>query len=244
MIRINLLPHRAEKRKRRLIQFFALCAVSALFAAVLVGLGYGFMSARIFYQDKRNAYLKQEITKLEVQIKELLDLQAQINSLLSRKDEVEKLQESRSNVVHLLEEMLQILPRGVYLKSLKQTSAPNGSKIQIVGVAQSDGSVSSLMRAIENSHWFDTPVLVEIHSVASEKERVNEFSMSFNLKKTDESASAAAAPKAASAPAASAPAAAMAAPVAAPAAAPAPVVVVPVAPALAPAVSAGPGKKG
>ena len=226
MIRINLLPHRAEKRKRRQIQFISLCVVSAILAGVLVGLGYGFMSARIFYQDKRNEYLKQEIAKLEKQIAELEGLRAEIKKLLARKDEVEKLQSSRSDVVHLMDQMLHILPPGIHLRTLRQDSKAGGtagSKISISGVAQSDARVSTLMRAIEASRWLDTPVLIDVHAAASGKDRVNEFSMTFNLKKgSDTSATvAASAPAAASAPlAASAPAAALA-PVVAPAPAPA-----------------------
>ncbi len=183
MIRINLLPHRAEKRKRRQIQFISLCVLTALIAAVLVGVGYGFMSARIFYQDKRNDFLKQEIAKLEKQIEELERLRADTKRLLARKEEVEKLQSSRSDVVHLLDQMLHIMPPGIHLRTLRQTSTPTGSLINITGVAQSDARVSTLMRAIEASRWLDTPVLIDVHSTGAGKDKVNEFSMQFNLKK-------------------------------------------------------------
>ena len=42
MIRINLLPHRAESRKARQIQFIAFGVISLLLGLVLVGIGaYG-----------------------------------------------------------------------------------------------------------------------------------------------------------------------------------------------------------
>ncbi len=179
MIRINLLPHRAERRRRRLIQFYSLCVVAGLLAAVLVGVGHGFMSARIFYQDKRNEYLNGEIAKLDKQIEELKRLREQTKALLARKEVVENLQSTRSDVVHLMDQMLRILPEGVYLKTLKQT----GSAIAITGIAQSNARVSTLMRAIENSPWLEAPNLIEVHSATAGQERTNEFSMTFKIKK-------------------------------------------------------------
>lgn len=183
MIRINLLPHRAEKRRRRLVQFYALCGVSAALAAVLVGLGYGVMTARIAYQDSRNQFLNREIAKLEKQIAELKKLQKEIKQEEARKDVVEDLQSSRSDVVHLFDQMLHIVPKGIYLTSLTQKTGPKGSLISIHGVAQTDGNVSTFMRAIDGSPWLDSPVLEEVQSSGTGKDKKNTFSMQFNLKK-------------------------------------------------------------
>jgi type IV pilus assembly protein PilN len=118
-------------------------------------------------------------------------LREQVKALLARKEVVENLQSTRSDVVHLLDQMLRILPDGVYLKSLRQS----GNKINITGYAQSNARVSTLMRAIEHSPWLDTPGLIEVHSISSGKERVNEFNMNFNLTKQTPAAPAATAEK-------------------------------------------------
>jgi type IV pilus assembly protein PilN len=149
MIRVNLLPHRAEKRKARQLQFIVLGAASLVLGAVLVGFVHVAISTQISYQERRNAYLKQEIAILDRQIEEIKKLREQTQALLSRKTVVENLQSTRSDVVHLLDQMLRILPDGVYLKSLKQT----GYRISVVGYAQSSARVSTLMRAIDDSPW-------------------------------------------------------------------------------------------
>lgn len=179
MIRINLLPHRAEKRRARQIQFAALSVISVVLGALLVGFVHATISSQISYQERRNAYLKQETAILDKQIEEIKKLREQTQSLLARKDAVEKLQSDRSNVVHLLDQMLRILPDGVYLKTLKQT----GSKINVVGYAQSNARISTLMRAIEDSPWLDSPALVEIHASSVGSARVSEFTLTFNLTK-------------------------------------------------------------
>lgn len=180
MIRINLLPHRAEKRRARQIQFGALAVISVLLGAMLVGSVHVAIGTQISYQERRNEYLKQETAALDRQIAEIRKLREQTDSLLARKNVVEGLQSTRSDVVHLLDQMLRILPDGVYLSSLKQT----GNRISLVGYAQSNARISTLMRAVEDSPWLDTPSLVEIHASSANGARVSQFSLTFNLTKT------------------------------------------------------------
>lgn len=179
MIRINLLPHRAEKRRARKIQFAVLSLISVALGALLVGFVHVAIGTQIAYQERRNAYLKQETQVLDKQIEEIKKLKEQTASLLARKDAVEKLQSDRSDVVHLLDQMLRILPDGVYLKSLKQS----GIKINLVGYAQSNARISTLMRAIEDSPWLKSPALVEIHATVVGNSRVSEFTLTFSLEK-------------------------------------------------------------
>ena len=179
MIRVNLLPHRAEKRKARQLQFIVFAAISLVLGAVLVGFVHVAIETQISYQERRNTYLKQEIAVLDKQIEEIKKLREQTQSLLARKTVVENLQSTRSDVVHLLDQMLRILPDGVYLKSLKQS----GYRISMVGYAQSSARVSTLMRSIEDSPWLDSPLLIEVHASTVGGARLSEFSLNFNLTK-------------------------------------------------------------
>jgi len=184
MIRINLLPHRAEKRRARQIQFIALSVISMVLGALLVGFVQVAISSQISYQERRNAYLKQETAVLDKQIEEIKKLREQTQALLARKNVVEGLQSTRSDVVHLMDQMLRILPEGVYLKTLKQM----GNKINVVGYAQSNARISTLMRAIEDSPWLDSPTLVEIHASNVAGGRISEFTLNFNLTKQQSAA--------------------------------------------------------
>ncbi len=181
MIRINLLPHRAEKRRARQLQFVILSGISLIAGMVIVGFVHVAIDTRISYQERRNDYLKQQIVVLDKQIAEIKKLREQTQSLLARKTVVENLQSTRSSVVRLLDQMLRILPDGVYLRSLKQS----GEKISVIGYAQSNARVSTLMRAIEDSPWINSPVLVEIHASTTAGARLSEFSLNFNLTKQE-----------------------------------------------------------
>jgi len=179
MIRVNLLPHRAERRRARQIQLIAFGGISMLLGMAIVGFVHVAIGTQIFYQERRNQYLKAETAVLDKQIEEIKKLREQTDALLARKTVVENLQTTRSDVVHLLDQMLRILPDGVYLKSLKQS----GNRISLVGSAQSNARVSTLMRAIEDSPWLESPSLVEIHSSGGGGARDSEFSLNLNLKK-------------------------------------------------------------
>ena len=179
MIRINLLPHRAEKRKAQQVQFIAFSVISVVLGALIVAFVHVSIMTQIDYQERRNAYLNKEIVVLDRQIDEIKKLREQTKSLLARKTVVENLQSTRADVVHLMDQMLRILPDGVYLKSLKQT----GNKINLVGYAQSNARVSTLMRSIEDSPWLESPILVVIQATTADKMRMSEFTLNFNLSK-------------------------------------------------------------
>lgn len=184
MIRINLLPHRAEKRHARQIQFIAISVISLLMGAVLVGLVQFAISTQISYQERRNKYLKDEIAQLDIQIAEIKKLEAETKALLERKNVVENLQSTRSEVVHLLDQMLRILPDGVYLNAIKQS----GNRVNLVGYAQSNARVSTLMRAIDDSPWLDSATLVIISSAVVGGTRMSMFTLNFNLTRQQEAA--------------------------------------------------------
>ncbi|MGA8147135.1 MAG: PilN domain-containing protein [Gallionellaceae bacterium] len=179
MIRINLLPHREERRKARKTQFIALAVFSLVLGALVVGFVHAAISAQISYQERRNQFLKQQTEILDKQISEIKKLREQTDALMARKTVVENLQTTRSEVVHLMDQLLRILPDGVYLKSIKQT----GNSINMVGNAQSNARVSTLMRAIEDSPWLESPTLVEIHALNEKGEQMNQFTLNFTLTK-------------------------------------------------------------
>jgi type IV pilus assembly protein PilN len=177
--RINLLPHREERRKRARQHFMTVSFGTAVIGVMLAGLMYQFYQRQIEVQTDRNTFLTNEIKKLDKDIADINELRNQIQALLARKTIIETLQADRAQTVHLLEQMVRQMPEGVYLKSMRQS----GPKIHIVGYAQSNARVSTLMRNIEASPWLDQPVLVEVKANNVDKRRVSEFNMYLNLKR-------------------------------------------------------------
>lgn len=173
MIRVNLLPHREEKRKARRQQFYAVSGLITVLAVMIWFLGYGIINGYIGAQDNANSFLKLQIAALDKDIDEIKRLKEQTDSLLSRKRVIESLQANRTETVHLFNAIARQVPDGVYLKSIKQV----GDKISLIGYAQSNARVSTLMRNLEASPIMERPDLVEIKSATVGNRRLSEFNL-------------------------------------------------------------------
>ncbi len=183
MIRVNLLPHREEKRKARRQQFYATSGLIVLLAGLIWFLGYGIINRYIGTQDDANTFLKAQIANLDKDIDEIKRLKEQTDSLLSRKRVIESLQANRAETVHFFNELARQVPEGVYLKSIKQAQ----DKISINGYAQANSRVSILMRNLEASPLLERPDLIEIKAANVGTRRLNEFNMNvFITRQTNE----------------------------------------------------------
>ena len=177
MIRINLLPHREEAKKARREQFYVLGGLIATLGVLIVFAVYTLIGSAISSQDGSNNFLKSEIAVLDKQLDQIKRLKEQTQALLSRKQVIENLQRDRGETVYLLSELVNQVPEGIYLKSLKQ----DGLKINVSGYAQSNARISALMRNLEASPWLEQPQLIESKANIQNGRRMNEFGMNFVL---------------------------------------------------------------
>ena len=196
MIRINLLPWREARRKAQRQHLGVLGGMVAVLGLLIVGAVHLTIAGYIAVQSDRNEFLKRENVRLDKEIEEIKKLKTEIAALLARKQIIERLQADRAQAVYMLQELVQQVPDGVYLKAIKQT----GLKINMVGYAQSNARVSTLMRNFAASPYLENPDLVEIKAVLVSNKRVSEFIMNVSLKQVqseDAAKSGKAAPKAA-----------------------------------------------
>lgn len=180
MIRINLLPHRELKRKAQQQQIAVLAGLVSLLGIIAVWGIYTIIAGEIEYQNGRNQYLSDQTAILDKEIAEIREIKARTKELLARKKIVETLQHSRSEVVHLLDQLVRLLPDGVYLQSVKQVD----HDINLVGYAQSNAWISMLMRNLESSPHLESALLIEIKAITVNNARQNEFNMKVKLKRT------------------------------------------------------------
>ncbi len=163
MIRVNLLPHRAEKRAARKQQFFALAILLTIVAGLIWFLGFSVLNGYISSQQATNEYLEKEIAVLSKQIEEISSLKEQTDALLARKRIIESLQANRAETVTLLVELLQHVPDGVRLVSLNQ----DGQKLDFSGESLSEARVSTLIRSLEESPLLEHATPIEIRATNS-----------------------------------------------------------------------------
>ena len=183
MILINLLPHREAARKRRKEAFQVTMALSVVAGLLIAGAIYLWFQSMIENQQYKNSLLKNEISELDKQIKEIAGLEEEISSLRSRQKAVEDLQADRNMPVYLLNELVAQLPDGVYVTSLRQ----EGMVVTLQGMAQSNERISELLRNLsDGTPWFTKPELIEIiaqsvNVTAKEQRRVASFTARMQL---------------------------------------------------------------
>ncbi|MYM21262.1 fimbrial assembly protein [Duganella sp. FT135W] len=184
MIRINLLPHREEKRKQKKAAFVALLALGGVVGVGIVLLVGGYNARAISIQEQRNQVLKTAITGLDKKIAEIATLKQEIEALKARQQAVEDLQGDRNQPVYLLDELVRQTPPGVYLKGFKQ----DGQRVSVNGYAQSQERVSEFLRNLAGeSPWLEKPDLIEVKSTGlgqgKSAKKVVEFNLNVSIKR-------------------------------------------------------------
>jgi type IV pilus assembly protein PilN len=178
MPHINLLPWRDELRKRREKEFIATALMAALLmGGVVFGVHLHYQS-RIEYQTERNAYMEKEIALLNEKIEEIKELTRERDRLIARTKVIQELQSGRPEVVHMFDEIVTTLPEGVYYTRINQS----GRGLNLNGIAQSNARVSSLMRSLDGSSFFENPTLVEIKADNKSESSIRLSDFNLNIK--------------------------------------------------------------
>ena len=197
MIRINLLPHREEKRKQKKTAFIALMALGGILGVAVVLVVGGYNASRISIQNERNLVLTNANAELDKKIAAIATLKQEIEALKARQQAVEDLQGDRNQPVYLLDELVKQTPTGVYLKAFKQ----EGQRVTLTGYAQSQERVAELLRNVAGaSPWLERPDLTEVKAVALAQsktgKKVVEFTLAVGIKRPRDKDAAKAVPKA------------------------------------------------
>lgn len=182
MAKINLLPWRAERRKQREREFQTMLGGALIMGLLAVGVAIFHWDGLKEDQSNRNQLLEREIAALDAKIKEIEALQATREQLLQRKQIIEQLQSSRTQMVHMFDELVRTLPDGVRLTSMKQSA----QTLEIEGMAQSNARVSAYMRNIEKGGWIRKPDLKIVQATTPDKSARYRFSLTANLRKSED----------------------------------------------------------
>ncbi len=155
MAHINLLPWRQELRRERQRQFFTLMGLSVVLMVLIIFAVHLQYSRMISAQNSRNAYLNTQIEELNTRLAKIKKLEKERDKLARRIEKIKELQANRPKIVQMFDEMVRIIPDGMYLTLLQQT----GKTIRLEGIAQSNERVSSFMRNIDEAVTLTKPVL-------------------------------------------------------------------------------------
>jgi type IV pilus assembly protein PilN len=184
MAKINLLPWREELRQELRKEFLVVLAGTVVFALLLLIVANRVYDSWIDNQNNRNAYVQRNIDELSRQVKEIKELEAKRRELLDRMKVIQDLQGTRPLVVHVFDEMVRTLPDGVFYQGLSRKEMT----IDIIGVAESNNRVSSLMRQLDKSDWFESPNLTSVQAATDYGDQASAFKMTVKVSPPQEKA--------------------------------------------------------
>lgn len=165
MTLINLLPWREERVKIKNRLFFLFLA-TALFTAILIILSTQLFFNRLLLREGKNIeILTVEQSTIHEEIAEIETLAQDKQTLLKRRDILESLQSDRFLMVRLFDILPKITPDGVCLTSIVR----HGNQVLMSGVAESNTSISTLWRNMENTEWQGLFREIKLKEVTSDK---------------------------------------------------------------------------
>ena len=177
MAQINLLPWRDARREERKREFLTILGLVALGAVLLVVLADRVVNGQIDDQRARNAYLQDNIKKLDEQVAEIRELQRKRNQLIDRMRVIQELQGNRPIIVRIFDQLVRTVPDGVFYNRVQA----QGKKLQITGAAESNNRVSSLMRRLDGSDWLENPNLDSVRAAPAYGDQAATFDLSVQV---------------------------------------------------------------
>jgi type IV pilus assembly protein PilN len=175
--KINLLPWRAELREQRKKDFLKILAGCALAGVLVFAIWYMAIQGLIDYQKMRNQKLQSEISLLDKKVEEINALKKQRTEMIDRMTVIQSLQGTRPLIVHVFDEIVRKQPDGIFFSKIERKD----NKIFINGTAESNNRVSSLMRDLEKSEWFESPLLTKVQANPALGEQGTDFNLAVDV---------------------------------------------------------------
>ena len=169
MIRINLLPIRAARKKEEVKRQLTLFITGLV---LLLGTGL------FIYQSKRsvlveveeaNSKLERQITDLKKVIGEVDEYKVQQEQLEQKLGVIRKLKANKTGPVHMLDELALRIPEKLWLTSVDQID----DKATIEGISINNEVIATFMSRLEESEYFTEVYLVSIQAAKTEDADLN-----------------------------------------------------------------------
>jgi type IV pilus assembly protein PilN len=159
LIKINLLTVDRERAKRKSKfqvgqKITVACSLILVAAALVVGWWFWALQRQSADLDQQIADAESERTRLQSIIQQVQQFEARRAQLQQRVTLIEELRKGQTGPVHLLDQLSQALPEGMWLTDLRQVA----NEIQIEGRCTSLNSLSDFVSGLEASNLFERPV--------------------------------------------------------------------------------------
>jgi len=176
MIRINLLPFRAARKKENIKRQITVYVLVAFL--LLSGMAYYFirLSSQLADLKKEEKDVRAELITYDKTIKRIQDLEKKIKEIKVKLDVIKGLEKNKTGPVHLLDEISKAVPKDkLWLTSLTESRGI----LNMSGTAMDNETVALFMTNLEKSSFIKTVDLksVKLQNLSDYKLRVSNFDM-------------------------------------------------------------------
>lgn len=192
MIKINLLPVRAAKKKETAIQQISVFCVSLLVVLVVIAALYGLKLGQISSAKDDISAANNKINELKAKIGKLEELKKFKEQVKKKLDVLAQLRKNKTGPAQRLATLSDITPDKLWLTSY----AESGDNVKLNGIALTEDLIAQFMRNIQSSSDYSGVELLVSEQRDYSGTKVKAFELSFKLKTAAVAVAATAAPAA------------------------------------------------
>jgi type IV pilus assembly protein PilN len=146
MIKINLLPFRAARRKENIRRQISIYALSVVFSLAVMGYFYLDFNRQLAALEADKAEKKSELDSYAEASRKIEELKTKIKQIRSKLEVIRELEKNKSGPVRLLDEISMAVPREkLWLSSLEE----NKGILTLRGTAMDNDTVALFMTNLE-----------------------------------------------------------------------------------------------
>ncbi len=169
MIRINLLPVRAA-RKKEAVQRHLVLFVAGLAVILVVGfVMYSGKAGDLQEIEKDNRLLVDEIENLKKIIGEVDEYKEQEAMLERKLGVIRTLKANKTGPVHMLDELAMHIPEKLWLSSLDEVE----QRVTLEGVSINNEVIATFMQRLDE----ESPYFTEVYLVSIERDSVDDINL-------------------------------------------------------------------
>lgn len=177
MIKINLLPVRASKKKETAIQQFVLAGfVVAVVAAIVTSL-YVVKRIQVATAKDDIAAANNKISELKSRIGKLEEIKTLKEQVKKKLDVLTQLRKNKTGPAQRLASLSDLTPEQLWLTNYSES----GQDVKISGIAYTEELISQFMRSLEASNDFMAIELVVSEQVMAAETKLKKFDINMKL---------------------------------------------------------------
>lgn len=184
MIRINLLPFRAARKKENVRRQISIYFLSTFLLMLLVAYSWFSMSRTVSALEKEKIAKQKKLKSYDDTLKKIKEIEARINEIKSKQKVIGTLEKNKTGPVRLLDDLATAVPEGrLFLKSFKESKG----EISLDGTAKDNDTVAYFMDNLKSKKSISAVELVSARRSQIRTEEniimVTDFSIKCKLSK-------------------------------------------------------------